>query len=94
MEDIRARLKAAELTRAQRMCLALYWYDGMRQEEISARLRMSQQAVATHLSKGQASLAAVGVQPHRRRGLFKPMVLRRPPTWLDQLGPEDLKAVW
>ena len=94
IEAVRARLKAARLSEAQLLCLTMLWYHDLSQEEISLRLRISQQAVSRHLYRGLERLAEAGIRQRRRRRHRMPEMYQAPPTWLDQLAPDEVKAGW
>ena len=94
LAEMRARVKAAGLSEIQKLCLAMLWYHDLSQEELSRRLRISQQAVSNHVRRGLERLRAAGVSQRRRRRYVLPQMHQAPPTWLDQLGPEEVKAGW
>lgn len=91
---MRARIRAAGLSRAQMLCLAMQWYYDLNQQEVAERMGISQQAVSTLVSRGLERLAAAGIRRRRRRRYLLPQMLQTPPSWLDQLSPEEVKAGW
>lgn len=94
LAEARARVKAARLSEIQTLCLAMLWYHDMNQEELSQRLRISQQAISGHVRRGLERLLAAGVWRRGRRRYVRPQMLQAPPTWLDQLSPEEVKVGW
>ena len=91
---MRARVRAAGLSRAQMLCLAMRWYHELSQDEVGQRMRISQQAVSRHVRRGLALLASAGIRRRRRRRYLMPEMIQAPPSWLDQLAPEDVRAGW
>ncbi|MCY2925551.1 MAG: hypothetical protein NT031_08935 [Planctomycetota bacterium] len=65
LAEARARVKAARLSEVQTLCLAMLWYHDMNQEELSHRLRISQQAVSGHVGRGLERLLAAGPEAVR-----------------------------
>lgn len=93
-EAMRARVRAARLSEAQLLCLSMLWYHSLNQEEVSQALQVSQQAVSSHVARGLERLKTAGVSRRRRRRFMMPQMLQAPPSWLDQLAPEEVKAGW
>jgi DNA-binding MarR family transcriptional regulator len=94
LEAVQARVRAARLSEVQMLCLTMLWYHDLRQEELSVRLRISQQAISAHIRRGLERLRAAGLSRRRRRRYVLPQMLQATPGWLDQLAPEDIRVGW
>ena len=82
------------LTARELQCLAMYYYDGLRQRQIAEALGLKQQTVATYLERGRTKLAERGMNPKRIELVDPPTCKTMDPSQMDRLGPDDVKAVW
>ena len=88
------QLRGASLTERQMRCLAMWYFDGLKQAEIAERLSMSQPAVCQHIAAGRRRLTRAGLTPRRPEAQEPPIIITMPPEMLDSLAPADLKALW
>lgn len=91
----RRELAAAALTPRQAHCLALYYFDGLREGEIGSRFGVTQPAVSQCLTRARRRLAKVGLVVRRLdddedRGAVGTLSAHK----LDQLGPDEIRAWW
>jgi predicted DNA-binding protein (UPF0251 family) len=82
------------LTPGELQCLAMYYYDGMRQRKIAKAIGMSQPTVSRLLESGRTKLAERGMNPKRIELVDPPTCKTMDPSQMDRLGPDDVKAVW
>ena len=88
------QLAAAKLTKQQTRCLAMWCFDGFTFEEIADRLDISKASVQKHVERARAKLDALGLDVPRLDMAERPKVMTVDPRWIDQLGPDDMKAQW
>lgn len=72
----------------------MYYFDGFTQQEIADRLGIINQAVSQHIAAGVKKLTACGMRPERLTMDAPPKITTMDPGRMDQLGPEQIKAVW
>ena len=90
----RQRLASAGLTKRQAACMALHSFDGLTQSQIAVRLQITERAVRYHLVAARRRLREAGLRPRRRLSQFQAKIYPKDPSELDNLAPDQLKALW
>jgi len=88
------QLRRARLTDRQLTCLAMYYYDGVTQQAIAARLSVTRQAVCRFLAAGRKKLHAAGMAPKRLHLETAARLTTLDTAALDRLSAEDALALW
>ncbi len=94
MRNYRQELKKCNLTERQMRCLAMWYFDGLTLRKIAEVLGIDWTTVREHVQRGQRKLKAAGLKPKRRYMEHQPKLLVRDNEYLDNLGPDEIRAVW
>jgi len=82
------------LSERELQCLAMYFYDGLRQREIAKSLGIKQRTVSHYLDRGRAKLAEHGMTPQRLQREERPKTILMDPRQMDNLDPESVVAAF
>jgi len=88
------RLRRARLTPRQMQCLALYYYDGMSQEQIGRHLGIGQRVVSQHLQYGRDKLAVAELSIRRISTRTEIRITHMDTETLDRLTSEVARGLW
>ena len=92
--DLLTRLESVGLTNRQSVCLSLYYFDGLTQDEIGRHLGIGQRAVCQHLKYGHKKLLAASLRPRRVRTTAQPTMTLMDIQGIDLIALEAIRSIW
>ena len=91
MDELQARLDAAGLSRTQKICLVLFYFEWKSQTEIASALGMTRQAANDHIAAAKARLVKAGL-PLPKRSQHQPTVMTN--IDMDKIADTEIAARW